>query len=828
MLKLPIDEYIPKILEIKEPSRVIVSTPGSGKTTRIPPALTASASGKVLCVEPRRLACVAAATRVSFEQGWTLGREVGYHVRLDKKCRSDTRLCFVTYGMLLQYLCADPFLEEYSEIIFDEFHERSIECDISLAMLRYLQKEVRSDLRLTVMSATLDADPLMDWMSPCEKIEVETPVYPLEIRYSKKSYGARLGESGDELFAQIGSVMQETRGDCLVFLPGVGEIQSCIERAQNEFGQAYEYVPCHASLPLEQQNRILNPDSVHRRIIFSTNVAESSLTVPGVTAVVDTGYAKRKFYDSVCGLSRLETLRISRDSADQRAGRAARLGPGICVRLWNDQVQNQLEPHTSPEIDHLDLSQAWLQIASWGLESPEKLDFYTAPAPGRLRDACQLLYRLGAVNSEGTVTDLGRTMSRLPLEPRLARWMSAASEEHCLKDACLMAAFLSEAPYRRASGADWQGTNLYADFVRLKKEIRKPEFSLLRRCADDILKSAESFIVGEDTASSGQNLQESLTKSMLCAYPDRLAQPRPSKEREKLSQSDPKRNILPIQALMSGNRGVILREPYELKDAKFFLCVDLNLVKGVERASNTVIKALEIRPEWIPWKEEIVSRYEPDKDRVVIAQSTHYDIFTLRETFLHEEKYRYLERETLLEAASNAPEKVFNFKSDAWNQFQARLDFLHKLEPDLDVPVFDVEWAKKLLPDFVEKCRNFEELRAVDLVPYALNSLSYELRSRLDRSAPVRIKLENGFETGVDYTSSPPVIRVRIQKAFGTYRVPRVGDGRVAVMVHLCAPSDRPVQVTQDLESFWRNTYTEVRKLLRGRYPKHEWPESPP
>ncbi len=831
MILLPIDAHISDILSGISACSIIVATPGSGKTTRVPPALAKRSIKKILCVEPRRIACIAAATRVAEEQGWQLGKEVGYHVRLEKKCTAATKLIFVTNGMLLQYLCADPFLEDYSEIIFDEFHERSIEADISIAMCRYLQREVREDLRITVMSATLEYNELQTWLSPCDIFEIETPIYPLTIRYIDRYYGSRIDDYIDSLMQSCKAVMQQTDGDCLVFLPGLADIHAAIGRASAEFGDLYDYVACHASLPLAEQRRILNPDKGRRRMIFSTNVAESSLTIPGVRAVIDSGYAKRKFFESVSGLSRLETHRISQASANQRAGRAARLGPGICIRLWNEQIQNQLDTQTSPEISHLDLCQAYLQISMWGLEFPEKLSFLMAPAEGRLRDARELLIKLGALDG-GSLTDLGRKMAHLPVEPRLARWLIAASEYNCIDDTALLASFLSEAPYRRFQREQWPTPDLLEDCIKLTKEINKPENQYLKRIYEDIKSAANEL--NHTKAKSPQisseridraERHERLARAMLTAYRDRLAQPRPVKET--LDASDPRRNTTPIAALMSGNRGVQLKEPYTLKDAKFFICADIDLVKGVARASSTVVKALEIKQSWIPWKEDIITRYEPAKDRVVVARSVHYDIFTLRETFLHDADSEKLASRTLLEAALNAPENALNFNTEKWICLQSRLSFLQKLGIQ-DIPEFDICWGKQLLPLIYTKAKSFADLRNIDLTQYACSSLPPHIHQALRQLAPERITLENGYETDVDYTQDPPVIRIKIQRAFGTFKVPRVGGGKIAVMVHLCAPNGRPAQVTQDLDSFWHNTYTDVRKLLRGRYPKHDWPEIPP
>lgn len=877
--RLPIDPYIARILGSPRINRIVSATPGSGKTTRIPPAFLAQQSPDdeniILCVQPKRIACIAAAKRVAAEHGSNVGEAIGYHVRLDKKVSVKTRLLFVTTGILLRYLCTNPFLEGISHVIFDEFHERSIENDLAFAMIHALQDACRDDLYITVMSATLDSAPIAQFLAPADVFDIDAPIYPLDIRYMPIQPDKRFSVYIAPLLDAIETALQATDGDCLVFLPGVGEINDAIAAARQRFDNC-DFFSCHASLPIQDQAAILTrPAGGKRRLIFSTNVAESSLTIPGVRAVVDTGLVKQKFFDTFSGLSRLETQSISRASADQRAGRAARQAPGLCIRLWPQSVQNSLNAQTTPEIERLDLAQAVLQIAAWGLQSPESLKFLSQPAPTRIAEAKRLLQKLGALQSHPIddrhptednsfpnastecnstednavydITPLGRQMASMPLEPRLARWMLDAIDYDIVRDAALLAAFLSETPYRRSQKATWPKPNLYDDFCNLKKNIQKPENAPLKRIADDIAQAANDIkrqsrpaATQPPTDKSAQQpanaqppaqripLKEALAKSMLAAYADRLAQQRPQKKDATLPKDDPRRATIPIFACMSGNHGVTIAEPYDLKDEPFFICADVDLVRGVERAASRVIKAFPIDPKWIPWHERRIARYEPEKDRVVVADAVVYDIFTLRETFRHDDAYRPLIRQTLLDAARKAPEKALNFKSDAWLQFTARCTFAKQCQPYNDIPDFNISWALKVLPQIIGHAATFKQLYEIDLSQVAFKSLSHAAKSILQTYAPERVTLQNGYETPVDYTLSPPVIRVKIQKAFGTYTLPRVGAGTTPVLIHLCAPNGRAAQMTQDLANFWRSTYADVRKLLRGRYPKHDWPEQPP
>ena len=442
---LPIDAHIDALLKIETPNFVLRATAGSGKTTRVPIAFAKQNKGIVLCVEPRRLAAVSAANRVAVELGEKVGDSVGYHVRMDKRIGKATKLLFVTTGMLLQYLCQDPLLEQVSAVIFDEFHERALEMDTALAMIRYVQREFRENCRIIIMSATLDPAPIENFLSPCSVYDVEAPRYPLQIEYIATPSGGWFRDYRASLVEALQRASRNDQGDILVFLPGMADILAAKEEAQNLFGQQFDLVVCHASLPIEEQTAVLRPTTAKRRIVFSTNVAESSVTIPRITCVIDTGLAKEKFFDSAIGLSRLETVRISRASADQRAGRAARVAPGVCIRLWEQNRHALLEAETHPQIDHLDLAQSVLQIYAWGLVSHQALAFLTPPRAGRLSDACQVLLRLGALKDEGndapyTLSEMGRMMVRLPLEPRLARWMMAAREYGCEKDTALLAA----------------------------------------------------------------------------------------------------------------------------------------------------------------------------------------------------------------------------------------------------------------------------------------------------------------------------------------------------------------------------------------------------
>ncbi len=829
---LPIDDHIDAILNIKTPNFILRATAGSGKTTRVTSAFADKTDQMILCIEPRRLAAISAAVRVAAERGEKVGETVGYHVRMDKRMGKGTKLLFLTTGMFLQYLCHDPIIEKVSMVIFDEFHERTLEMDTALAICRNIQNDVRGSqaLRLVVMSATIEPGPIEDFLAPCTTYDVHAPRFPLQIKHLSTPSGTSFECYRHTLCDALQTAVLYDRGDILVFLPGMADIRFAQEEAHARFGDAFEYCICHASLPIEAQTAILKPETTKRRIVFATNVAESSVTIPRVTCVIDTGLAKEKFFDSASGLSRLETVRISRASADQRAGRAARIAPGLCLRLWSQTTEQQLDADMRPQIERLDLAQAVLQIYAWGLVAgPEALTFLTPPHAGRLSDATDLLVRLDALTpsafskENSHITPVGKQMAHLPLEPRLARWMIASLEYGCETDTALLAAFLSEAPYRRGAREFFDSPDLECDLALLKQKL-PPEWAYLRREATDILNAIRELPRPKEVKKTASPAMARAC-SMLAAYPDRLAQPRQhTRERLKaFTSSDPARFLQPIVAKMTPNRGVAIRQGKTLTDAKYFICADLDLVRNVEFASNTVLKALAVDPAWIPWKTEVRARYEAEKDRVVIAESVCFDIFTLRETFIHDKKYASLEARVLYEAAMKSPFKALNFEGEAIQMLMARLAFVKKLQPDFDYPALDESFVEYILPDLVKRAHNFEDLRNVDLCALMLDALDDMGRAMLDALAPTQVKLENGRFCRVDYTNDPPVVSLKIQQAFDTWHVPLVGGGKIPVLMHLCAPNGRVAQVTQDMDSFWKNGYPELRKLLKARYPKHDW-----
>lgn len=825
-ISLPIDSLIPQILQklkLGKENLVIVAPPACGKTTRVPPAiLKAILNGdlqnmKVLVVEPRRLAAVAAAKHIARCEPWTCGEELGWSVRLDQNFGPHTQLLFITTGMLLNYLVQNPLMEDVATVIFDEFHERSLEMDLALAMLRTLQTELSAPLQIIIMSATLQTEPIESFLEPCQVLHSDSALFPLHIHYSKTNIIPNTRDFAPTVHAAIQRALECSPGDVLVFLPGLYEIQQTRALGQETWGEQFELKILHASLPLHEQNAILNPDTSKRRIIYSTNVAESSVTIPNIRIVVDTGLHKSKVFDPQSGLEHLEAQRISKHSATQRAGRAARNAPGICLRLWTEATQIQLPEQTTPEILRLDLSQALLQTLAWGLAPGETLHWLQEPPPRQWACAVDLLEMLQATQ-DAKLTKLGLRMAKLPLHPRLARWMLAARELHCADDAALLAVFLSEAPYRKKENATLQSPNVLDNLQAFRAYINTRQGAHLAKLHQELLARLKHNKPHHQSPAPG-----ALGQSLLCAYSDRVAMQRP-KPQSSNDPVDPDADKKAIHALMSGNKGVVIREGHSLRKAKFFIALDIDLVSGKERAESNIHKAYPIEQSLLPFQKVVRVRYEADKDRVIACEAMAYDIFTLYEKHLHDSAYDTALDKEIARAAAQNPNAALDWDNAQVNNFRARLRFVDLYEPHLRLPEFSIDDAIKLLPKLCKNKRSFLQIKQTPITPYLQAMLSPQQKQALQKLAPEHYTLPSGRSVAVDYTKSPPIIRAKIQEFFGLHELPRLCNQKAQTILHICAPNGRLEQVTQDLDSFWKNTYPELRKILRARYPKHAWP----
>ncbi len=763
---LPVDAFIDPIRQALDRHRaaVLTAAPGAGKTTRVPPALVDQ--GRVLLLQPRRVAARAMARRVADERGWTLGREVGWHIRFEKQATSDTPLLVVTEGILTAYLQDDPLLSDVTTLIVDEFHERSIHADLGLALARQAWL-ARPDLRILVMSATLDTAPVSRFLGDCPVIDVPGTLHPLAIGYAP----------GQSIAAALDEVLPVAGGNALCFLPGAGEIARARRETEPVAARhGVELLSLHGSMDAAEQDAVLRSDvGARRRVILATNIAETSLTVPGVSIVIDTGLHKVARYNGERGVDSLTLERITLDSANQRGGRAGRLGPGTVRRLWDQR--DRLRPHREPEVQRIDLAQPVLSILGWGGD-PATFEWYERPTNDRLAVAVTLLERLGLVR-DGRATEQARLLRRLPLHPRLARILVDGLGSFEAAAAC---AWLSE-PGRTEGGH--QSTS--CDLLPILDAWARMPFHL-KRVAENLERSAAG-VLGNRQA---RHIDETVfRRAVLAGYPDRVA----------------KRRSADRVTLATGHGAVMGRES-GVRDGDWLVALDVTSgtvrlkADATSTTEATVRSACRIEAEWLsPTRSEVV--HSIDVSGVVRAHATDwYDALVLRE------------RHVTIE-----PEVASHMLAQAWcdRAQDAETERLVRRAAfaghTLDLPALAVLAAAG--------ANSFKTLDIAAQLPWAA-------KQAIDRDAPDSLAVPSGRSMRLDYAADGTVsVAVKLQELFGLAETPRLGPKRIPVTFHLLAPNARPVQSTQDLKSFWATTYQEVRKQLRGRYPRHPWPEDP-
>lgn len=830
---LPIDAVLPELTDALRGAgcAVLVAPTGAGKTTRVPPALLdgeLAGSGAVVVLEPRRLAARAAARRMASERGVALGQEVGYHVRFDRKARDDTRLLVVTEGLFLRRLQEDPLLEGVGAVVFDEFHERHLDSDLALAMVRRVREQVRPDLPLVVMSATLDGEAVAAALGGCPLVVSEGRTYPVDVAWAPAPLEGRLA---DHVVLGVRDVLGRSEGDVLVFLPGVGEIRAAA-RALQPLAEERDLalVELFGDLSPDKQDGALRAGP-RRKVVLATNVAETSVTIENVTAVVDTGLARVLRFDPDSGLDRLQLEPISRASAEQRAGRAGRTAPGVCARLWTRGEHGNRPDRHGPELHRADLSGSVLQLLAWGERDPADLPWLEPPEPAALAVAMELLTRLGAV-SEGSITTRGRELARLPVAPRLGNLLREGASAGLAREAALAAALLSERdPCERLDQAGHVSRCDVTDRVEALlafargKGPRAGVVSLRAAAARQVIAAAEQLqrlgerssrkgtgAAGGRSARRGGSLDQSLPRALLAAFPDRVA-----RRREPGSP----------RLILVGGGGARVDRGSAVTEGELLLCVSLVRAGRGEPHARLVCR---LEPEWLdPAAQSVEHEHVFDKAReTVVAQRVRrYEDLALAADATGD-----LDPEAcalvLAEAAAADPERALDLAGEALTGFLARLRSLAGWRPDLELPTFDQDELLASLPELCRGRRSFAQLRALDLGAALAGRLSHEQSRALATLAPERLEVPSGSRLRLAYEPGrPPVLAVRIQEVFGLAQTPRVAGGKVAVVLQLLAPSMRPEQVTDDLASFWANTYPTIRRQLARRYPKHSWPEDP-
>lgn len=825
--RLPIDEALPALLDgLRRHACVVLRAPtGAGKTTRVPVAILdagLAGSGQVVMLEPRRVAARAAARRMAEERGVELGGEVGYAVRMDKKSSARTRVLVVTEGLLVRRLQEDPFLEGISVVVFDEFHERNLDTDLALAMVRRIQGDARPDLKLVVMSATLQPAKLAEWLGDALVVESEGRAFPVEIEHVARDEEGRIAS---QVAQGVAKALERTTGDVLAFLPGVGEIQRAKGELQDlALRRGALVCELYGDLSPEEQDRALRKQA-QRRIVLATNVAETSVTVDGVTAVVDSGWARVSRFDPGVGLDRLELERISRASADQRTGRAGRVAPGWCLRLWSAGMQRSLDEETQPEIRRVDLAGPALQLLDFGERDLRAFPWYERPQEASLAAALALLAKLRIVE-EGALTPLGRELARLAAHPRLARLVHEGARRGVAREACVAAALLSERdPFPRHNLRARTSDSDVLDRVRalsswdegrgagwLGEPQRGGAHAVLR--AADLLErdlSRLSVAVEEDDDS----LDEAFGRALLAAWPDRLATRREAGSR---------------RGVAVGGRGVVLAEESGVVDADLYVCVDVDAGRKGERAEALVRQASRVEREWLDPAlvvVEDVGGWDDAAGRVVALRRTRFLDLVLEESQTGVPDQAAC-AQALAQAARRDPTRVLPLADEDVVQLRARVSCLRELMPELELPLIDDERILAEVESFAWGARSIEELKKRDLAAHIKSTLTSDQQRALDREAPERIEIPSGSRIRLQWEPGrPPVLAARIQELFGLKETPRVARGRAKVLVHLLAPNYRPQQVTDDLASFWSNAYHEVKKELKRRYPKHAWPDDP-
>jgi ATP-dependent helicase HrpB len=734
---------------------VLVAAPGAGKTTRVPPML--AADGPVLVLQPRRAAARSLARRVAEEQGWTLGREVGWHVRFEPRFGRETRVLFATEGILTARLQQDPLLSDITTVVLDEFHERSVHADLGLALVRQAWL-ARNDLRVLVMSATIDPGPVARFLDDCPVLTVPGDPHPLAIEYAPDA----------PLPGVVERVLREHVGNVLCFLPGAREIDQAarqIDEVARRHGT--QVVPLHGTLPPEAQDEALTPGA-GRRIVLATNIAETSVTVPGVRVVIDTGWQKVARYDATRALDTLQTERVPADAADQRAGRAARLGAGLAIRLWHER--DKLRPFREPDIARIDLAPVLLAILAWGGDLAT-FEWFDTPAMHRQHDARQLLVRLGAIDASG-LTATGRAIARLPLPPRLAR-MVVDADGH--PDACLLAALLTDG---RAPTPD--GKTTASDLLGLVPGARS--LPHLRRAADAI----RAGLVTASASSrrrEGSLDEEVLCRAVLAGFPDRVAQ---------------RRTAHGDALLLATGTGARLAASSGVRDAEYLVALD---VRGIEGREAVVQLASGVDRGWLLPTHTERRVWVDDDGRLRALRQRRYDALLLQE---QPDALMPDDRIVLAQAWMDAPH------GERDQALLARLAFA-----GITISLDDL---------LVVATASASSLREIDLEA----ALPWQLRQQMLTDAPDRLPLPSGRTAALAYAPDGTVrAAVKLQELFGLAETPRIGPRRVPVVFDLLAPNGRPVQTTQDLRSFWTTTYAEVRRELRARYPRHPWPEDP-
>ncbi|MGF2687424.1 ATP-dependent helicase HrpB [Marinobacter sp. DUT-3] len=807
---LPIDQILPELTRTlaNSTTALLQAPPGAGKTTRVPLALLEAPwreDRRILMLEPRRLAARSAARFMAGQLGEKPGQTVGYRTRLDTRVSAQTRIEVVTEGILTRLIQNDPMLEDYAAVLFDEFHERSLQADLGLALVRESQQALREDLRVLVMSATLDTAPLARVLGEVPVITSEGRAFDVDVLYRPLPRNARIA---DQITGVIHEALRDQGGSLLVFLPGAGEIRRVEQQLRGQVPEHVVIAPLYGNLKSDEQDRAIAPAAEgQRKVVLATAIAETSLTIDGIRVVIDSGQQRRAVFDPNSGMTRLVTGRVSKASAEQRKGRAGRLEPGVCYRLWSESEQFGLADFTPPEIQEADLAPLVLELAQWGARSPGQLEWIDLPPAAHWQQAVALLQWLDMLDADGGITEHGKAARDMGIHPRLAHMILRGCDIGHGYLAAELAALLGERDLAgRSAGADMQervrilrGRGHGVDVARVKA----------------IGKSVSRLASGLDRPDV-MPTDDEVGRLLALAYPDRVARKR--------------RGDAPRYQLSNG-RGASLRDDDPLARYPWLATAELD---GKAREA-TIYLAAPVDPALLEQdlathiheRDEAV--WDDSRGTVVARRVKKLGQLVLEETALPAPSPELVQQGLL------AAVRKKGLRSLPWTptaeQWLARVAMLARCFPG-DWPDVSEGWLlenlETWLGPFLAGMNRWRDLEKLNLKQALASLLNYQQQQVLEDLAPTRLTIPTGQSVSLDYMAeNGPVLAAKLQALFGWTETPKVAGGRVPVVIHLLSPAQRPLAVTADLASFWQNAYPEVRKDMRGRYPKHPWPEDP-
>lgn len=808
-INLPIKDIIPEVQQVLQTDNrlIVTAPPGAGKSTLLPLTLPGQDwlhGKKILMLEPRRLAARMIASRMALLLNEEVGETVGYRIRLDTKVSEKTLIEVVTEGILTRMLQSDNALEDVGVVIFDEFHERSLHAETALAFSRETQKILRPDLRILIMSATIDSAHL-SMLLDAKVLSSKGKQYPVEIKYTGETDRFMIPEMTARV---IVNAVEENPGDVLVFLPGEGEIKKCEEILRKNLPH-FKIHPLYGRLPQAKQNAAVFPDRHgDRKVVLATSIAETSLTIEGIKIVVDTGFGRTSAFDIRSGLSKLETTLISKDSADQRAGRAGRLSTGVCYRMWTMASHRNRKEHRLPEILEADLAPLALELAQWGVQNPADLSWVTPPPLGSWAQAVELLDQLGAIEN-GKITEHGKIIQAVPCHPRIAHMLTLAQDENLLSLATDLAAILEERDPLSGSEAGID-INLRIEALRRfrAEKVGSKRFAQIEKIAASYRKLFNA------ACDNGQVNPFETGLLLVFAYPERIASARPGNN---------------AQFQLSNGRLAMAHHSDDLAHESWLAVAHMDARDGIGKIflasplNPTDLAPLVREKEKISW--EIKSG-----GLQAITEMRIGNIILQRKPL--PSPNQEIVRLVILDAIKREGEQLLSF-NDEVNQLQHRVMSLRRWRPEDDWPDFStnslLESAENWLAPYLINIKKNEDLEKLNLREILSFYLSTEQQSRLQKLAPERVNVPSGSSIKLKYSQdgSPPILSVRLQEVFGMLESPRVNQGKIAVIMHLLSPGFKLVQITSDLKSFWNDAYFEVKKEMKRRYPKHSWPDNP-